>query len=166
MDEQREQADVTEQRFGAVMGWWGIGSNRVIEDRVQRFQQLASGLHRAYSEACHDQLEALSVANECVSRSFQGFLNGPRPDEIFAAETEVLSGLMKATSLQMQAWSDFSQKIQGCYVDVARETASDIGQEAREVTSEVEEQVQQTIRATKQRIRRAAKAPDDQSSGT
>lgn len=151
------------ERVGSVIGWWGIGGNRVVDDRMQRFQQLASDLHRAYSDVCHHQLEALALANECVSRSFQGFLS-PRPDGFFDVETEALSGLMKATSLQMKAWSDFSQRIQDCYMDVARNTTSDIGHEARDAASELEEQVQQTIGTTKQRTRRTAKA-DDQSTG-
>jgi hypothetical protein len=166
MDEQREDAEATVELGHNVMGWWSMGTNRIMEDRVERLQQLASGFHRAYSEACHGQFEAATVANECVTRSVQGLLGGRRPDEFFTLQTEILSGLMKATSLQMKAWSDFNQTIQGCYMDVARSTTSDIGQEAREVTSEVEQQVEQTIQATRQRIRRAAKERDEQSAGT
>ena len=76
-------------------------------------------------------------------------------------ETEVLSGLMKATSLQMKTWSDFSQKIQVCYMDAARDTTSDMEEEAREASSEVEQQVEQTVKATRQRIRRASKEAED-----
>ena len=161
MDEPREQAESTEG-YAKVMGWWGIARNRVVEDRVQRFQQLATGLHRAYSEACGGHIEALSLANECMTRSVQGLFGIRRPDELFAMETEALSGLMKATSIQLKTWSDFTQKVQGCYIDVARETTNDIGQEAREATAEAEQQVEQAVRTTKQRIRRAAKEADDQ----
>jgi hypothetical protein len=161
MDEPRE-AELTQEGFANVMRWWGIGRNRVLEDRVQRFQQLATGIHRAYSEACDGHIEALTLANECVTRSFQGMLGIRRPDELLTMETEALSGLMKATSIQMKSWSDFTQKVQGCYMDVARETTNDIGQEAREVASEAEQQVEQSVRTTRQRIRRAAREADDQ----
>jgi len=166
MDEQREQAEATVRQIGGVMDWWGTRGNRVLEDRVQRFQQLTSDLQRACSEACHDEFEALTMANECVSRSFEGLLKSATPSEIFAIESEILSGLMKATSLHMKAWSDFGQKIQGHCMDAARATTSDIGQEAREAASDVEEQVQETMRTTRQRIRRAAKEPSDESTAT
>jgi hypothetical protein len=162
MDEQRERAEATLEQPGSLMGWWGIGTNRVIKDRVQRFEQLASGFHRAYSEACDGHFEVLAAANECVTRSFQGLLNSRRPDEFFAAQSEVLSGLTKLTTLQMKAWTEFGQRIQGCYMDVARDTTSDIEHEAREATSEVEQQVEQTIQSTRQRIRRAAREVNDQ----
>lgn len=166
MDEQREQAEAAARQIGGVTNWWGVRSNRAIDDRVQRFQQLTSGLHRACSEACHDQLEALTMANECVSRSFEGFFKSATPSEILAIESEILSGLMKVTSLQMKAWSDFGQKIQGHCMDAARATTSDIGQEAREAASDVEEQVQETMRTTRQRMRRVAKEASDESTAT
>lgn len=165
MDEQREQSEAIAQRFG-VMNWWGVRSNRAIDDRMQRFQQLTSGLHRACSDACRDQLEALTMANDCVSRSFEVLLRSTKPDEIFAVESETLSGLMKVTSLQMKAWSDFGQKIQSSYIDAARGTTTDIGQETRETTSEVEEQVQQTIKATRQRFRRGGKEASGETTET
>ena len=155
MAEEREQSTMMQQP-GNVPAWWGVMGNRVVEDRLQRFDQLASGLHRAYSEALHDQLDALSATNDWVTRSVQGFFLTRRPDEFLAMETEVLTDLMKAASLHMKTWTDLTQKVQGCYLDLARETTSDIGQEAREATSEVQDQVQQTMRATRQRTRRAA----------
>ena len=163
MDEQHGQAGSTLEQYGHVRGWWAIGATRLIEDRLHRIQQLASGLHHAYSQACEGQFEALMLASECVVRSVQELLGGRRPDELFAAETEVLSGLMKATSIQMKTWSDFTQNIQSCYLDVARETTSDSGHEAREAASEVEQQVGETVRTTRQRARRVEKEAEDQS---
>ena len=164
MDEQRDKPEANVEGFGTAMGWWGIDANQLVENRIQRFQQFASSLHRAYSQACEGQFEALTLANECVTRSVQELLGVRRPEELFAAETEVLSGLMKATSLQMKTWTDFTQNIQGCYMDVVRETTNDLGREAREVASEVEQQVEQNVQATKQRTRRNPKGADDQSS--
>jgi hypothetical protein len=154
MAEQHAQQLLTEAGQSSVLAWWGVKGNRVMEDRLQRFQQLASGLHRACSEAYQDELDALNMTNDCVSQSVQGLLRSQRLDEFFAVQTETLSGLMKAAFIHMKTWSELTQKIQGCYVDAARETTSDIGQEAREAASEVQEKVEQTMRTTRQRIRR------------
>jgi hypothetical protein len=161
MDEQRDRAVSSTEHFGTAMGWWGMATNQAVEDRLHRFQQLATGLRQAYSEACNSQLEVLSAANECVTRSFHGLLNSRRPDEFLAAQSDILSGLMKVTSLQTKAWTDLSQKLQGCYVDVARDTTSDIQDEARQVTAEAEEQAQQNVQVSKQRSRRLAKEAED-----
>ena len=162
MDEQREQAGSTLDQYGSAMGWWSFSTNRIIEDRLHRFQQLATGLHRAYSQACDGQFDALSVANKYVTRSVEELLSIRRPDELLSAETEAISGLMKATSVQMKTWTDFTQNIQSCYMDVARDTTSDIGHEAHEAASKVEQQVEQTVRSTKQRVRRAVTEADNQ----
>jgi hypothetical protein len=164
MDEQREKPGASAEGFGSARGWWGIDAHQRLENRLQRFQELANGLCRAYSEACDGQVEVLTAANECVTRSFQGFLNSRRPDQLLAVESEVLSDLMKVTSLQIKAWSDLGQKIQGCYVGAARDTTSDIEHEAREAGAEVEHPAEQTVPATKQRTRRLAKDADNQSS--
>ena len=164
MDEQREKPGASAEGFGSAMGWWSIDTHQALENRIQRFQELANGLCRAYSEACDGQVEVLNAANECVTRSFQGFLNSRRPDQFFAVESEVLSDLVKVTSLQIKAWSEFGQKIQGCYVGAARDTTSDIEHEAREASAEVEQPAEHNVPATKQRTKRAAKEADDQSS--
>jgi hypothetical protein len=161
MDEQQEQAQTTAEAFGSAMGWWGMATSRTVEDRLHRFEQLATGLRRVYGEACDTQLEVLSAANECVTRSFHGLVNSRRPDEFLAAQSEVLSGLMKVTSLQAKAWTELSQKIQGCYVDVARDTTSDIQDEAQQATAEAERQAQENVQVSKQRSRRVAKETED-----
>jgi hypothetical protein len=161
MDDQQEQAQSTSEAFGSAMGWWGMATNRAVEDRLHRFEQLAAGLRQAYSEACDSQLEVLSAANECVTRSFHGLLNSRRPDEFLAAQNDVLSGLMKVTSLQTKTWTDFGQKIQGCYVGAARDTTSDMQDEAHQATGEAEQQVRRNVQISKQRSRRVANEAED-----
>ena len=61
----------------------------------------------------------------------------------------------------MKAWTEFGQKIQGCYVDVARDTTSDIQDEAHQATAEAEQQAQQNVQVSKQRSRRLAKEAEN-----
>ncbi|MBO0800011.1 MAG: phasin family protein [Blastocatellia bacterium] len=156
MEVQRDEMTAGVDRLNGVLGWWGAQGNRAIEARIEKFQQLTGALHKAYGEACRYHIDALTATNDRVSRSFQGLFHSRTPDELFIAEAEILTALMEAASLNMKAWSDLTQKVQSCCIDVARGTASDISDQAREVTSAVEEVAQTEQR----RARRAARDPE------
>jgi hypothetical protein len=149
MEGQRDEMTAGMDRLQGLLGWWGAQGNRAIEGRIEKFQQLTNGLHKAYGEA----FDALTTPNDRVSRSFQGLFGIRTPDELLVAQTEIMTSFMEAASLQMKAWSEISRKIQACYADVACETASDIGNQTREVVSTVQEVTQDNQR----RARRAAK---------
>jgi hypothetical protein len=153
MEVQRDEMTAGADRLRGLFGWWGAQGNRAMEGRIEKFQQLTNGLHKAYGEA----FDALTAPNDRVSRSFQGLFSIRTPDELLVAQTEIMTSFMEAASLQMKAWSEISRKIQACYTDVACETASDIGNQTREVVSTVQETVQEVTQDSQRRARRAAK---------
>jgi hypothetical protein len=155
MEVQSDEVTAGLNRLQGLWGWWGAQGNRAMEGRIEKFQQLTNGLHKAYGEAWRHQFDALTTTNDRVSRSFQGLFSSRTPDELFAAETQILTAFLEAASVQMKAWSEIGQKIQGCYTDVACETASDIGNQTREVVSSVQEVAQENQR----RARRAVREP-------
>jgi hypothetical protein len=157
MEVQRDEMTAGADRLRGLFGWWGAQGNRAIEGRIEKFQQLTNGLHKAYGDAWRYQFDALTTTNDRVSRSFQGLFSIRTPDELFVAQTEIMTSFMEAASLQMKAWSEISRKIQACYTDVACETASDIGNQTREVVSTVQETVQEVTQDSQRRARRAAK---------
>jgi hypothetical protein len=154
MEVQRDEMTAAMDRMQGLWGWWGAQGNRAIEGRIEKFQQLTNGLHKAYGDAWRYQFDALTTTNDRVSRSFQGLFSIRTPDELFVAQTEIMTSFMEAASLQMKAWSEIGRKIQACYTDVACETANDIGNQTREVVSTVQEVTQNNQQRA---FRRAAK---------
>jgi hypothetical protein len=160
MDVRHDEMTTGVDRLNGVLGWWGVQGNRAIEGRLERFQQLSHGLHKAYYEANRNQMDVINATNDRVSHSVQGLIRSRTPDQLFVAEAEILTAFMEAASIHMKTWSELCQKIQGCYTDAARETASDVGNQAREVASTVQEvasAVEETAQGERRRGQRATK---------
>jgi hypothetical protein len=153
MESKREDVTAGISRMSGLLDWWGVEGNEAVGERIKRFQQLASGLRHAYSEAYAEELNALSAANDRLAKSVQGLLRSRKSDEFFTAQMDIFAGLMESASRQVTNWSELSRKIQQCCTTVAREAAEDMRQRGEETAAEVAE----TAREEQQRLRRAAR---------
>jgi hypothetical protein len=123
------------ERLNALFNWWGMpnsGAGANIEAQIKRFQSFAADLQRTYGEAYSAQLKALYTANERLARSFQELAHCRQPQEVIAAESNILATLLEGASLQAKTWADVTQKIQACCASMAREAAEEMGKSAAE----------------------------------
>jgi hypothetical protein len=153
MESKREDVTAGISRMSGLLDWWGVEGNQAVGERIKRFQQLASGLRHAYSEAYAEEIDALNAANDRLAKSVQGLLRCRKSDEFFSAQMDIFAGLMESASRQVTNWSELSRKIQQCCTTVACEAAEDMRQHGEETVSEVAE----TAREEQQRLRRAAR---------
>ena len=120
-------------RLNALLAWWGISDadgHSAIEARITRFVQLTSDLQQACLETRSRQLEAAVSTNDRLTHSFQDLAHCRLPHEVIAAESEILTTLLEAASLQLKAWIELTQKLQDSCVAMAREAASDFREQA------------------------------------
>lgn len=153
MESKREDVTAGISRMSGLLDWWGVEGNQAVGERIKRFQQLASGLRHAYSEAYAEEIDALNAANDRLAKSVQGLLRCRKSDEFFSAQMDIFAGLMESASRQVTNWSELSRKIQQCCTTVACEAAEDMRQHGEENASEIAE----TAREEQQRLRRVAR---------
>lgn len=124
-------------RLNALFAWWGVpaaNGNGQIDGQMKRFQAFTSDLQKTYSEAYSRQMSALFAANERIAGSLQEFLRCRQPQDVIAAESNVLATIMEGASLQAKTWVELTQKVQDCCTAMAREAADEIRQQATEGT--------------------------------
>lgn len=153
MESKREDVTAGISRMSGLLDWWGVEGNEAVGERMKRFQQVASGLRHAYSEAYAEELDALTAANDRLAKSVQGLLRCRKSDEFFSAQMDIFAGLMESASRQVTNWSELSRKIQQCCTTVAREASEDMRHHAEDTASDAAE----TTREEQQRLRRTAR---------
>jgi hypothetical protein len=125
-------------RLNALFAWWGVPSstgNGNIDAPMKRFQSFASDLQRAYGEAYSRQMEALFTANERLGSSVQELLRCRQPQDVLAAESNILAILLEGSSQHAQTWVELTQKVQDCCAAIAREAAEEVHKQVNRDTS-------------------------------
>jgi hypothetical protein len=120
-------------RWNAMLTWWGVraaNGNGRIEDRMKRIQAFTADLQQAYGDSYSRQVTALLKANERIVGSFQQLFRCQQPQELVAAESELVATLLEGASRQAGAWAEMMQKVQDCCAAMAREAADDLRQQA------------------------------------
>ena len=132
----KNETPVGFDRVNAVFAWWGLsGADNTgkLDGQFKRFQAFTSDLQKAYGETCSAQMSTLLAANERVGRSLLEFVRCRRPQDVVAAESNVMAAILEETSLQTKTWLELSQKVQECCANMARESASEIRQRENEI---------------------------------
>jgi hypothetical protein len=124
------------ERLNALIAWWGIppaNGNGAIDRQMKRFQQFASDLQKTCADAYSSEMDSVLSSNGRLGRSFQELLQCRRPQEVLAAESEILATLLEGASLQAKRWTELTQRFQECCAAMARDTATELRQQAQEV---------------------------------
>ena len=122
-------------RLNALFAWWGVpaaGGNRSLDRQMTCCQAFASDLQKVYGDAWSRQMDVVFAANERISRSLQEFLHCRQPQDVVAAESNVLATVLEGVSSQAKNWADLAQNVQGCCAARVREAADDIRKQAEE----------------------------------
>lgn len=122
-------------RLNALIAWWGVpvtNGNGAIEHQMKRFQQFAADLQKTCVDAYGGEMDALLGSNDRLSRSIQELLRCRRPQEVLAAESEIVATLLEGASLQAKRWAEVTQKLQDCCTVMARDAATDLRRQAQE----------------------------------
>jgi hypothetical protein len=138
MDAKDDALTAGVERLNALLGWWGVpiaSGTEMTDSQMKRLQRFASDLQRAYGDAYSSQVAALFSSNERLVRSFQDLLRSRRPQEVLAAESEILATFLEGASLHAKRWAELTQKLQECSAALAREAAEDLRQQAQETVS-------------------------------
>jgi hypothetical protein len=104
-------------RWNAMLAWWGVpapNGNGRIEDQIKRLQAFTADLQRAYGDSYARQVTALLKANERIVGSLQQLLHCQQPQELVAAETDLMATMLEGASRQAAAWAEMMQKVQDC----------------------------------------------------
>jgi hypothetical protein len=73
-------------------------------------------------------------ANERIARSLQEFLRCRQPQDLIAAESNVLATILEEASQQAKTWVELTQKVRDCCAAAAREAAEGIRSQPNEGT--------------------------------
>ena len=122
-------------RLNATFVWWGVpgtSGNGQIDGQMKRLQAFTSDLQKAYGDAYTKQMSTLLGANERIARSLQEFLRCRQPQDLIAAEANVLATVLEETSQQAKTWVELTQKVQDCCAAAAREAADGIRSQPNE----------------------------------
>lgn len=123
------------ERLNALVAWWGVpaaAGNGAMDRQMKRFQQFASDLQKTSSDAYSGEMKALFSSNERLGRSVQELFQCRRPQEVLAAESEILARVLEGASLQARRWTELTQRLQECCAGMARDAAANLRQQAQE----------------------------------
>lgn len=126
------------ERLNGLLSWWGVpiaGGNGTIDSQIKRFQQFASDLQKTCSDAYSGEIAALFRNNDRLVRSFQDLLRSRRPQEVMAAESDILANFLEGASLHAKRWAELTQKLEECCAAMARDAAKDLRQQVQETAS-------------------------------
>ena len=115
-------------RFNGLLAWWGAPDGLGLgntEAQTKRFQVLVTELGQAFNEASSYQVETLSATNERLACSLQELLRSRQPQELMAAQSNIVAGLLASLAAQTKAWADLTQKVHGCCAAMVREAADE-----------------------------------------
>ena len=124
--------------MNALLGWWGVpiaGGNSMIDSQMKRLQQCALDVQKTCTDAYGGEIEALFRNNDRLVRSYQGLFRSQRPQEVLAAESEILATLIEGASPHAKRWAELTQKLQDCCAAMARDAAEDLRQQVQETAS-------------------------------
>ena len=113
-------------RLNALFTWWGVPNsyeNGDIDTQMKRLQACASDLQKSYSDACGRQMQALFAANERLAGSLQELVRCRKPQDVIAAELNILATLLEGALVQTKAWVELTKKVQGCCAAMTRDAA-------------------------------------------
>ena len=140
------------ERMNALMALWGVpaaSGNGAMDGQVKRFQQFVSDLQKTSSDAYSEEMKALFSSNERLGRSVQELFQCRRPQEVLAAESDILASFLEGASLQARRWTELTQKLQECCAGMARDAAANLRQQAQEaMPAKGDGEAQQPARAT------------------
>jgi hypothetical protein len=120
-------------RLNAVFAWWGVpDGNSGLDRQMKCCQALVSDLQKAYSDACSRQMGAPLATNDRISRLVRDFLGCRRPQDVIAVQSNVAATVLEEASSQAKVWAELTQKVQGCFTAMARETADELRKQSEE----------------------------------
>lgn len=133
MDTKNNTFAMGTDQMKALFAWWSSGndgSDGIGRRQIIRFQKLGGELQKACIDACNSEMSAMFSGNGRLGHSFQELLQVRRPQEVWAAEVEMMAAMLEEGSERAKRWTEFTQKIQDCCTATTREAAADL----REVT--------------------------------
>lgn len=125
-------------RLNALLSWWGIpnlNDTEHIDGRMKRLQAFAANLQKAYGDEYCRQIEGAFTANQRLVFSLQAFLRCRQPQELIPIEIGIWMTVLERVSQQAAAWTDLTQKIQGCCAALVSGDEVEARQEARATES-------------------------------
>ncbi len=79
---------------------------------MKLLQQLASDLQKACSDAESGRLEVLFGRDDRLTHLCQELLHSRQPQEVMAAELDILVALLESASLRAKRWAELTQRLQ------------------------------------------------------
>lgn len=121
------------KRLNALLGWWGapmFGGGGAIDGQITQLQQFASDLQKACSHAYGGQMDVLCDSNDRLARSYHDLLRSRRPQEMMAAELDILATFLEGASRYSKGWTQLTEKLQECCSAIAQDAAEDLRRQA------------------------------------
>jgi len=138
MEAKDETVTMGLDRLNAAFTWWGLPAttgNGQLDAPMKRCQALIADLQKLYSDAYSSEIAVLRNTNDKLAGALQEFLRSRQAQDVIAAEANVLSIMLDASSAQTKFWSELTQKCQECCTALAREMADGLRQRANESAS-------------------------------
>lgn len=130
-----QHLSISLDRMSGLLTWWGVPDwmgNNTVETQMKRFQAVASDLQKSYGDACGRQMDVLLAANERLAHSLQQVCRSRHPQDIVAAESNILAIFLDGIERQAQIWMDLTQRVVEHCAALASEPADERHTPARE----------------------------------
>lgn len=126
MDAKTDAAAASTALLNTLLTFWGMsnaaGSGRV-DGQMKRFEQFARDMQKTCDAAQRSQMDSLLTSNDRLMHSFQALFRSRAPQDVIAAESEILATVFEGASLQAKNWLELTQNIEHCCSRMARDTA-------------------------------------------
>jgi hypothetical protein len=88
--------------------------------QLGRFQAFASDLQRIYADAYNHQLRGFLTTSERLAQSLQDAMRCRQPQDVLAAEANIVATYLEGASARTRTWLELTQKVQECCATAAR----------------------------------------------
>lgn len=145
-------------RLNGLMQWWGLSGpveQGGFEVQTKRHQVLITELNNIASETSNYQFETLRTTSDQIALLLQELLRARAPQEMLAAQSDIVAGLLESLVVQTKVWAELTQKMHDCFNAVAGEIAEEI-QERSGTTVQSEPQSAPAKQTSQETVKRAA----------
>jgi hypothetical protein len=125
---------IESEKHNPLMAWWQVSNAAHLgrfETQLQGYRRFASDVQKVWSDACRDETVAFLASQKKMASTMQALAQCRRPQDLVAAQSDVIASLLDGASRQAKTWVEFAGKIHDCYAEMTREASEEtLGQAA------------------------------------
>lgn len=129
MDAKNDPAAASAAPLNALLAFWGMlnaAGNGKADGQMKRFERFAKDVQKTCDDAQRSQIDSFLTSNDRLMHSFQALFSSRAPQEVVAAESDILATIFEGASLHAKNWLELTQNLEHCCATMARAAAEDL----------------------------------------